>query len=259
MSRVIGVLSGKGGVGKTTITANLGAALTNIFKKNIVICDMNIHASHLGLHLGMYEDPPATLRDVLKGKMPITNAIYMHPQTGIKIICAPLNRECKNPTQTEIGQLVSQIKNNYDMVILDCAPGLGEEATAAISAIDDALVITTPDLPSVIDAVKALDILRKKNKNILGVVINRFDNKSYMLTENEIASTCNCRIVSRIPEDKKIPESISKGIPVVLIYPDCTASRSLKNLASYISGSYYREENIMDRIKNFFNFEKFNF
>jgi septum site-determining protein MinD len=256
LSRAIGLLSGKGGVGKTTVAVNLGAALTHVFKKNVVIFDTNVRTSHLGLHLGMYEDPPVTLRDVFERGVSVIHAIYVHPSTGIRIIPAPLNGECGNFTRTKIRRLVNQIRNSYDMVLLDCAPGLGKEVVTAISAVDEALVVTTPDLPAVTDAMKTLDLLRKMNKNVLGIVLNRCEDRSYMLKESEIESACNCSVISKIPEDKKIPESISRGIPVVLLHPNSAASKSLKNLAGYLAGEIYREENLLDRIKNFLGFGK---
>ena len=247
---IIGLLSGKGGVGKTTITANLGAALTDTFKKNVVIFDMNIHTSNLGLHLGMYEDPPITLREILKRNASITRAIYIHPSTGIRIIPAPLNGDSGRITITKAKKLVNQIKNNYEMVLLDCAPGLGKEVITAISAIDEALVVTTPDIPAVTDLMKTIDILKKMKKNILGIVLNRCENRSYMLTQNEVESTCGCKVIAKIPEDVKIPISISRGIPAILLYPNSSASKSLKNLAGYLVGEIYHEESVWERIKN---------
>lgn len=256
MSRTIGILSGKGGVGKTTVTANLGAALTHVFKKNVIIFDMNVHASHLGLHLGMYEDPPVTLREVLTNRTPVLHAVYIHPSTGIRIIPVPLNGEVGKITQAKLKKLVNQIKNNYDMIFLDCAPGLGKEVVTAIRAIDEALVVTTPDIPAVTDAMKTINLLEKMDKNVLGIVLNRYENQSYTLKENEIESACNRNVISKIPEDKKIPESISKGVPAVLLYPNCAASISLKKLAGYLSGGIYQEEGLWDRIKSFFSFAK---
>lgn len=256
MPRVIGLLSGKGGVGKTTVTANLGAALTHVFRKNALIFDMNVHASHLGLHFGIYQDPPVTLRDVLEGDKPIIQAIYIHPSTGIRIIPAPLDGTCENPTEEKLAEIMNQIKNNYDMVLLDCAPGLGREAMTAMSAIDDALIITTADIPSVTDAMKIIKILRRMNKNILGVVINRWEKQKYALRVNEIESTCNCNVIAKIPEDKKIPESISKGVPTVLLYPKCGTSKSFKGLAGYLVGEAYREQSLGEKIRNFLGLGK---
>lgn len=258
MSRVIGVLSGKGGVGKTTIVSNLAAALTNVFNKNVLIFDSNIHTSHLGLHLGMYEDLPATLREVLNRKVSILNAVYLHPQTGIRIIPAPLSGDGVNLTKDRCCKLVNEVKNNYDIVILDCSPGLGKEAVTAISAIDEGLIVTTPEFPAVADALKTIDIFNKLGKKVSGIVINRYRNEKYELTANEIVSTTKSNVLGLIPEDKRIPESISKGIPAVLLYPHSPASIGLKRLAANLINEDYREASFIERLLQLFNFGKFN-
>lgn len=258
MSRVIGVLSGKGGVGKTTIVSNLAAALTNVFNKNVLIFDSNIHTSHLGLHLGMYEDLPATLREVLNRKVPILNAVYLHPQTGIRIIPAPLSGDGVNLTKDKCCKLVNEVKNNYDIVILDCAPGLGKETVTAISAIDEGIIVTTPELPAVADALKTIDIFNKLGKRVSGIVINRYRNEKYELTANEIVSTTKSNVLGLIPEDKRIPESISKGIPAVLLHPHSSASIGLKRLAANLINEDYREASFIEKLLQLFNFGKFN-
>jgi septum site-determining protein MinD len=254
MHRVIGLLSGKGGVGKTTVSVNLGASLAYIFKKNVVILDMNVRSSHVGLHLGIYEDPLITLNDILKKGTSVIHSVYIHPPTGLRVIPAPLNGECKEFTRQKVRNFVREIKNNYDILLLDCAPGLGKEVVTAVSAIDEALVVTTPDMPAVADAIRTLKLLRIMKKNILGVILNRGENRSYMLTDEEVQSACESKIISKIPEDKKIPESIAKGVPVVLLYPNCAASKSLIKLASFLSGEIYYEKSLWDKIKEFLGF-----
>jgi len=254
MPRVIGVLSGKGGVGKTTVVANLGAALINVFNKNVLIFDSNMHTSHLGLHLGMYDDNPVTIREVLRRKAPLMHAIYVHPSTGIRIVPAPLSGDDVDLTKNKCSKLINGVRSGYDMVILDCAPGLGKEVITAIYCIDEALIVTTPDVPAVTDALKTIYMLNKFGKKPLGIVVNRCMNQKYEMTSDEISSICNCDVIAKIPEDKRIPESISKGIPTVLLYPNSGASVSLKGLAANLLGIQYVEESFIERMKRFFGF-----
>lgn len=257
LSRVIGVLSGKGGVGKTTVVANLGAALTNEFNKNVLIFDSNIHTSHLGLHLGMYEDLPLTLREVLNRKVSIMNAVYLHPQTGIRLIPAPLSGDGVNLTKEKCCKLIDEVKDNYDMVIMDCSPGLGKEVMVAINAIDEALIVTTPDLPALADAMKTIDLFKELGKKVSGIVVNRHRNERYELTPNEIMSTAKTNVLGLIPEDKRIAESIYKGVPAVLSYPHSPAGIALKRLAADLIGAKYDEMNFFERLKRLFGFGKF--
>lgn len=254
MSRVIGIFSGKGGVGKTTLVANLGAALSNGFHKNIVVFDNNIHSSHLGLHFGLYEDFPVTLREVLRNRIPIMQAVYIHPATGMRIIPAPLNGIDLTITKEKCSSLVDQVRKNYDMVILDCAPGLGKEVLVPMQAVDEAIVISTADIAAVTDAMKTIELLKKFKKNVLGLVINRYQNQKYELTPQEISSTANYNVIGTIPEDQKVPDSIAKGIPVVISHPHSRASLAFKRLAAFLVGEHYKEETLLEKLKSMFNF-----
>lgn len=248
----IGIFSGKGGVGKTTLVANLGAALSNVFNRNVVIFDNNIHTSHLGLHFGLYEDLPVTLKEVLKNRIPITQAVYIHPATGVRLIPAPLNGEGLFLTKEKCCSLVNQVKGNYDIVIVDCAPGLGGEVLAPMHAVDEALVVSTPDIAALTDAMKSIEILKRIKKNVLGIVLNRYRHEKYELTPQEISSTTNYNIVGIIPEDNKVPESISKGLPVVISHPNSKASIAFKKLAATLINQPYEEETFIGKLKKIF-------
>ena len=248
MSEVIGVLSGKGGVGKTTLVSNIGAALTNEFGKNVVVIDANLNSSHLGLHMGLYQDLPVTLREVIRKGLPISYAVYVHPSTGIRIVPAALNSDGVLPTPQKLREITDRLKKDYEMIVMDCPPGLGSEVVTAITAIDSAVVVTTPDFPSVADALKTVQLLEKMRKGILGIVINKKKGKGYELTAKEVESTCGVSVIGTVPEDKHVPEAISEGVPVVLLYPNSPASVELKKVAASLIGMQYRPANIVERI-----------
>jgi septum site-determining protein MinD len=253
MSRVISVLSGKGGVGKTTVVANLAASLTYDFKRNVILLDGNITTSHLGLHFGLYNDLPVTLREVLEKNVPPMHATFIHP-TGVRIIPTPLNG--KITKFSKFDKVVNQLKNDYEIVLIDSPPGLGRELLTELKTSEQAIVVATPDLPSITDALKTIDLLRKLKKDFLGLVLNRVRNERYELTKNEIESTCNCNIVSVIPEDPKVPESIAKGVPVCLYDGKSKAAVQLKKLAAHLVGEEYVAPGLLDRIINFFRSRK---
>lgn len=256
MEKVIGIFSGKGGVGKTTIVSNLGIGLSSIFNKKIVILDMNVRSSHLGLHLGLYEDMPITLGDILKKNLPVVQAVYVHPLSGARIIPAPLNGADLNLVKERCYSAINKLRNDYDMIIVDSAPGLGSDVLTTVSVVDACIVVTTPDIPSVTDALKTISLVRRLKKKCLGVVVNRFRNEKYELTVGEIESTCNQKIISVIPEDKKVSESIFKGLPVVLSFSNSPASRQLKKLAGQLIGEEYEASNLLERLADIFSFWK---
>jgi septum site-determining protein MinD len=256
LSKVIGILSGKGGVGKTTLVANLAASLTNDFKKNVIILDSNVTTSHLGLHLGLYEDLPVTLREVINRKSPLDYAIYIHPQTGIRLLPAPLNNRDMKFDLDRFQSIIGTLKKNYDIVLVDTAPGLGKEAVVATNVIDEGIIVTTPDLPSVTDALKTIDLLKRLKKNITGFVINRKKNEKYELSAEEISSNLECNLLSIIPEDNKVPISISRGIPLVIMDGNASASIAIKILAGDLVNEKYQPKGFVYSLKKMLGLTK---
>jgi len=252
MGMAIGILSGKGGVGKTTVVANLGAVLTNVFNKNVVILDSNIATSHLGLHLGLYEDLPVTLREVIKRKTPLSYAIYIHPTTGIRVIPAPLSGDDINLSRKKLGEIIDKLKKDYELVLVDCAPGLGREVVTAVTNIDAGIIVTTPDFPAVADALKSVELLKLFKKSILGIVINRYSNKKYELTIQEIASVTGVDVIATIPYDDRVLESVAKGVPVTLLFSGSRASQSLTQLGASVIGEEYKPPGLLSAVKEMF-------
>jgi septum site-determining protein MinD len=234
MTRIISVLSGKGGVGKTTLVSNLGAALVKK-GKNIIILDGNVTTPNLSLHLGI-PFYPVTLHDVLKKKIPIESAIYHH-ESGLRIIPASLSYEAVKDVDMERFQAVlMKLLGKADIVIVDAAAGLGKEALAAINVADELIVVTNPDLPAVTDALKTIKIAEEKGTKILGVVVNRVRGLRHELSLNEIKSILEVPIIAAVPEDLAVPRSIAKRIPVVHHKPNSKASLEFHRLAARIIG-----------------------
>lgn len=256
MTDVFGVFSAKGGVGKTTLVANLGASLANVFGKNVLIFDTNLKTSHLGLHFGIYEDLSVTLREVLQNKAPILHAVYTHPQTGVRIIPAPLSGDSVSMTKNKLANLCNEIRENYDIMIVDTSPGLGKEFVSAADAVDKAIIVTTPEIPSLTDAMKSIAILKKMKKEILGLVVSRVANEKYELTLKEIESTANKKVIGVIHEDRKIPESIAKGIPVVLGHPNSKVAADFNEIAGLLVGEEYQQRSLFDAFAKIFDIFK---
>lgn len=253
MSRVIGVLSGKGGVGKTTISLNIGAALATHFQKKVLIVDTNVNTPHLGMHAGLNQDPPVTLRQVLNKNALVANAVYAEPLTGVGLITAPLERGELSFTSAKIRSITRKLARDYDLILLDCSPGLGKEVVTSVSAIDAAIIVTTPDLPSLTDAWKTSSLLERMGKRVLGIVVNKRKGEKYELTSGEIESTCASKVLATVPEDDCVPLGISKGVPAVMLSPNSKASRAFKQLAGVLIGQDYRPTSLMERIMGIFS------
>ncbi len=237
MTRVITVLSGKGGVGKTFVTANLGVTLAEM-GKDITILDGNLTTPNLGLHLGI---PlfPKTLHDVLKGKAKIHDALYEH-DSGLKIIPAGISlSDLKGIDASDLPSSLLGMLGGTDILMIDAAAGLGREALASIESSDEMLLITNPELPAVLDVMKAAKLARQMGVKIIGVVINKSSGKKYELTDREIGDLIEAPVISKIPEEDSVKEAISLRMPVVKYRPNCNASMEIRRLASFIAGESF--------------------
>jgi septum site-determining protein MinD len=239
MTRLILLTSGKGGVGKTTLTSNLSAALADL-GENVIAVDANLTTPNLGLQLGMHL-APKTLHDVLKGEARLTNAIYPHPY-GFKVIPASLGlNDLKGVDVGRLPEVSFSLLGKADYVVMDSAAGLGREALSALSASDEILIVTNPDLPSVTDALKMLKLAEESDIKVIGVVVNRIKGHDHELTGEEIKSLLDIPIVAEIPEDPNISKSIAEKKPIVKYSPNSPAAVEIKRLASFLVGKEYKE------------------
>lgn len=254
---VIGVLSGKGGVGKTTVTSNLAAALSKDYGRNVVILDTNVYSSHIKLHFGIYGEVPFTLPDVIKRKK-IDKFVYSDAQTSLEII--PSSATVKDVSIKKLKSFVHNLaKSKYDYVVIDCAPGFGKDVRAAIKAVDKMIVVTTPQIPDVDDALKIIELLGMMNKKVEGIVVNRVKGAKYELSIEQLEETFDAPILAVIPENKKVPESIAAGVPLITYAKYSDAAIEIKKLAAKILGEPYKPAGPWERFKDFVVGERFEF
>ncbi len=236
MTQRIAIVSGKGGVGKTTAAINLGTALTN-YGKHVVVLDFDVTTPNVGLHLGISK-VPVSLHDVLKGKNAMSDAAYKHV-SGLKIIPGSIHSEDQNISQAYLQQLPDQIlelEGKTEMILIDAPSGIGAETKIAMRAADELLLIVTPDLISVTDALKTLSFGREQGIRIKGVLINRSRGESFELTNENISVLLNAPILGIIPEDSHIRKSVQLKSPVVYSYPESTSAQSYMRIAQKILG-----------------------
>ncbi|MEM5829343.1 MAG: cell division ATPase MinD [Candidatus Aenigmatarchaeota archaeon] len=257
MARVIGIVSGKGGVGKTTLTINLGSALSHFFKKKVTVIDCNITTSHLGLYLGMYYCP-ITLNKVLRGESTIDEAVYDH-YSGMKVVPASLSiSELEGVDVTLLRESIKPLEVKNDIILLDGSPGLGREAMACLKACDEVLYVTTPYVPSVIDIVKYQEVVSELGLKPVGIVLNVVDRARYEMNIKEVEELTRLPVLASIPYDKNIKKALSLKMPVVLLNKNSPASREMIKFAARLVGEEYKSDSsfyrIMERLRNFMKF-----
>ncbi len=233
MARIIAIISGKGGVGKTTTAINLGAAL-NKQGKNVVVVDLNLNTPNIGVHLGA-PVVPVTLNHVLKGKADIEEAIYEH-SSGTKIIPSSLSvKEITNFNTKKIPEIVQQLKNHADYIILDSAAGFSEEAVATIDAGEEIIVVTNAEMPSVTDALKAVKVAREKGKDVKGVIVTKHKNKRYEMPLSSVKSMLETPVIGIVPEHRCVQEALNQRDAVVHTHPRSKVAKKYHGIAGKIS------------------------
>ena len=250
--RKIAIVSGKGGIGKTTLAINLGYLLHNKFNFDSTVVDCNLTTPHLSINLGLYNHNH-TLNDVLKGKAKLEEAITEHP-TGVKLL--PASLELKDLERVDIGNLPSVLQNPSSNLILDSAPGIGREGIAAISAADEILFMTQPYTSAVVDVYKCGKIAEKLKKKVLGVVVNCRKGVKHELKDSEIEQLAELPIIGTIPYDIEIERSLASKLPLHLYNQRAKANMTFCNLASQISGTKIpKKESFFDGLLNLFRKE----
>ena len=241
MARSIGVISAKGGVGKTISTVNISAALMQM-GRDVIVVDADIKASGLGLQLGMFHFP-FTLNDVLEDKKRnILEAMYIH-SSGLRIIPASL---ClRNTRISRLGEVLSHPSIEDNIVMVDAPPGMENNAQAVIRACNEAVIVTLPELPSIADVMKSISVARKSKCNILGLLVNRYRRSKDQITPAEIESACGVPVIGVVPDDKEMLRSVFRGEPCVLMSPYSRAAVRFKEIAAKIAGENYKERGII--------------
>jgi septum site-determining protein MinD len=246
-ARTIGIISGKGGVGKTVVTVNLTASLMG-FEKKVIAVDADVKMSGLGLQLGMYHFP-TTLNDVLKNDVNILSALYIHP-SGVRIIPASLSVE-----EVDVSNLRKALNSSYfdDFILLiDSPPGLDDSTIQVLKACEEVIIVTLPELPSIADAIKMKEACDEVGAKPIGIIVNRYRKKEKnQINLKEIESVCELPVLGAIPEDDLIRESIYKKEPAVLLNPFSSSSLVFKKIAAKILGFDYNPPTLF-RIRKLF-------
>lgn len=228
---VIGVFSAKGGVGKTTIVVNVGAALAQKLKKRVVVVETNMTSSNLGLYLGIL-DPPVVVQDVVLGRAPIWDAI-VPLENGLHLIPGSVSFTGEIGS-VDLRSLLDPLRKKYSVIVLDSAPGFGTEVISGLRASDELLIVCQPQVPAIAGTLQTFRAADRLKVPIAGVVLNRVTGKRYEVPISDIRRTLGWPTIAVVPEDDSVPESTTKGAPVVLEHPNSPAGVEFTKLAGKI-------------------------
>jgi len=233
MGKVYVIISGKGGVGKTTSAINLGFSI-NEMGKEVIIVDANLTTPNIGLHLGS-PIVPVTLNHVMANEAEVEEAIYEH-ESGTKVLPSSLSiSEMDNINHDMLPSIAKKLKKISDHVFLDSSAGLGEEAKSAIRAADEVIIITNPEISAVTDALKTIKIAEDMGRHVLGAIVTRHEGEKWEMTLDAIKDMLEVPILGVIPEDVSVKESQRIKNAVVITHPKSKAARAYRSIAEKIA------------------------
>lgn len=250
MARIISVASGKGGVGKTTITLNLGMVLSKHFKKDVTVIDCNVDTSHVSLYLGMHFCP-LTLNKVLREELDIEEATYEH-FSGLDVIPASLSlSELKGIDMSRIGGVIEEIAEKNDVILLDTSPGIGRKSLSVLKASDEVIFVTIPYVPSVMDVIRFHQAINDFNVKPVGIVLNMVRGEEYEISPADVEELTGLPVISSVPYDNNVNKSLALEMPIVALDPKSGASKQFFKLGADIIGEDHGKGNkLFNLIRN---------
>ncbi|MEB3882182.1 septum site-determining protein MinD [Lyngbya sp. CCY1209] len=240
MSRIIVVTSGKGGVGKTTSTANLGMALAQR-GHSVVVIDADFGLRNLDLLLGLENRIVYTAVEVLSGDCRLEQALVKDKrQPRLVLLPAAQNRMKDAVTPEQMKELIGQLTPKYEYILIDCPAGIEQGFQNAIAPAKEAIVVTTPEISAVRDADRVIGLLEANGIKRIRLLINRI--KPGMVQANDMMSVQDVEeilaipLVGIIPDDEQVIVATNKGEPLVLSETTSVAVIAFNNIARRLEG-----------------------
>jgi len=248
-AEIVGFISIKGGVGKTTVASNVAYSLANDMDKRVLLVDGNFSAPTLNSYFNVI-DCDVGLGEVLAGKARIQNVIRpVLPNLHL----LPVHYYNSNVDPKHMRQALCSLRSNYDFIVIDSSPALNEETLAAIHASDRLFMITTPDHVTLGSTMRAVKIAKDGRTPISGIVINKLRGKHYEIGAKEVAEVTGIPVVSSYTDNDKVLRSLSDGRLVNVNYPKADVAHETRRLSYALCGKVYKPYGLFSSIGNMFS------
>jgi len=239
MGTAIVITSGKGGVGKTTSSANIGTALA-LHGKSVCLMDMDIGLRNLDVVMGLENRIIFDLIDVISGECRLDQALIKDKRfEHLSLLPAAQTKDKSQLTPEAVKDIVIELKKSHDFVIIDCPAGIDQGFQMAVAGADQAIVVTTPENAAVRDADRVIGLLEGANLRNPKLVVNRIRpqmvKQGNMLDIDEIVQVLAIDLLGIVPDDEAIISNANRGEPTVM-RPDSKASLAYRNIARRIMG-----------------------
>lgn len=238
MSEVIVVTSGKGGVGKTTTSANVGTGLAKLNKK-VILIDTDIGLRNLDVVMGLENRIVYNLVDVVEGNCRIKQALIKDKRyANLYLLPSAQTRDKTSVTPEQMKKLIDELREEFDYIILDCPAGIEQGFKNAIAGADRALVVTTPEVSAIRDADRIIGLLEANEIKRTDLIVNRIRmdmvKKGDMMSIEDVVDILSINLIGAVPDDENIVISTNQGEP--LVGSDTLAGKAYMNICRRIIG-----------------------
>ncbi|ADB62038.1 cell division ATPase MinD [Haloterrigena turkmenica DSM 5511] len=230
---VYAIASGKGGVGKTTTTVNLGTALAQAGER-VAIVDADLGMANLAGFVSLTPDS-TTLHDVLSGDASVDDATYRITDNIVAVPSGTSLDEYADTSPEGLREVVEDLRERFDYVFLDVGAGVSHETVLPLGLADAVVLVSTPEPAAVHDSKKTLELTERAGGEVSGLVVTRTRPDSDVSYE-EIAARLETPLLATIPDDPAARESVYAGTPLVVYEPDGPAAGAYRQLAADLAG-----------------------
>jgi septum site-determining protein MinD len=254
-ARVITITSGKGGVGKSTTTANLGVALARLDKK-VVLIDADIGLRNLDVIMGLENRIVYDIVDIVEGRSKLRQAMIKHKQfPDLYLIPAAQTKDKTAVSPEDMIQICNKLRDEFDYILVDSPAGIERGFRNAVAPADDVLIVTNPEVSAVRDADRIIGLLEAVNKGPGRLILNRLKiemvKKGEMLSADDVTDILAIPILGIVPEDELVVPASNNGVPVTL-NENSKAGVAFMNIARRITGEKVPLMNLEEN-KGFFH------
>lgn len=239
-AKVLTVTSGKGGVGKTTLTANLGVALA-MRGKRVVVIDADVGLRNLDVMLGLENRIVYDIVDVIEGRCRLRQALVRHKRLPeLFLLPAAQTHDKSAVTPDDMVRVCSTLRDEQDFILIDSPAGIEQGFRYAMAPADELLIITNPEVPAVRDADRVIGLIEAEEKGPAHLVINRIKpemvRRGEMLDIPDVVELLAIDLIGIVPEDSEVLIAANRGQPLALSPDSNLAGRAFQNIARRLCG-----------------------
>lgn len=256
MSRFIAFASGKGGVGRTALTFNMGVSMS-LFGEEVVMLDTDLVMANMDVITGLL-NPEVTLHDVLIREKSIEDCVYEINQ-GVRVVPTGIHFETLkhiNPNYISWNKIMNEVSDYGNVFLMDLPAGINSNIFEGLPEETELILVTNSTMASVADALKIRILFNELNIDIVGFVLNMWYDDKFLLSPTEIESILEVPLLGIVPYDREMERAMAMGRSIVELNPSSPTSNAVMQLAADMLGKPYRpiepdKEGILRKLKKF--------